>query len=509
MKRRKEQLSLRFLGTMAGMALMLVLSGCGGGGGGGSGGSGSSTSGSGGGGSSTTSSLSALGWGSATPLASVDASTDNIFTVAANINTTGTAAVVWGDNPDPGTVVDEDLYANVYQNGAWGTPFQFPEVETNQASVAVTPAGDAMVVYIYTYWGTTTSGAASSSVVYSRFYDHGTNTWSTTPTLIAGSATTGTEEEDPVAVSDSNGNVMAVWDTGTQVYASYYDATSGTWSPPAQLSNSPDLVYTPTLVVGGNNVFTAAWIQDSSVYTGSNRVNNPEPYASQVVSGLSTWSTPSYIGVNLSTLANNQGAQALYAAANGLGDVFEVWEQQSNNTSNVAQTSVDAAQFNPANQTWSTTPTSIAANTSDDYSWPEVAVDGTGNAMAVWTLNSIATGNGVAQSASYTASAGSWGNAQEIDQGNGDDVENVIVGMDSSGNAEAIWNDTTTGTTIEHHYDATGGAGWGTSFNVLSPTARSPILSMSSTGYAVLLGESETYTTVPFLDNAWAYILTP
>jgi hypothetical protein len=124
--------------------------------------------------------------------------------------------------------------------------------------------------------------------------------------------------------------------------------------------------------------------------------------------------------------------------------------------------------------------------------------------MAVWTRSDPVTGDS-AQSTSFNKTAGTWSTAINIDQGSGW-VSEVVMGMDSSGNAEVVWYDSANGMT-ERRYDATGSTGWG-AFNVRTPYSYDLVFNMSSTGYAVLLGRRQTYGSAIY-DNVMSWILTP
>ncbi len=445
------------------------------------------------------------GWSSVKQLASVDFYYTDIYTGAASVNNTGTAVSLWIQSPTssgPGSV-----YANVYQNGAWSTSFKLGDTGSLMPSVTVTPGGDAVAVYEQQVWDATLSYTTSSSI-YSRRYNHLTGTW-TAAELIGGSPTTGYAYE-PYVVADSNGNAMAVWmDPTNQVYARRYDTTLGAWEAAStQLSNSPRGVYTPKIVVDGNNVFTAVWIEDTGAYDPSlpgGGPNHPTPTARRYVGG--SWGAGSQrIGWSPTDFpySDSDYAERPWVGVNTAGDVSVVWEQTRTLADLTTQFSVDTARFDSGSGTWSA-PSSIATN-SNYLSWPQVAVDSTGNAMAVWVKHDPPAGSSTssAQSSSFNKAAGTWSAPTLIDQGSGS-VSECVMGMDSSGNAEVVWADNNGMT--ERRYTAATGT-WG-AFNALTPASTSLILNMSNTGYAVLQGSSQTYGTTTFMNNDWSWILTP
>jgi hypothetical protein len=447
------------------------------------------------------------GWSGAATLDSLDVtgSLARVSPVAASINSTGTGMALWleGDTAC-------DLYAAIYQNGVWEPSFLFSSL-SNDASVTVAPSGDAIVVYVQQVWDSTLS-FNSSQAIYSQRYNHLTGAW-TAPELIGGDPTTG-YAYNPKVTSDSNGNAMAIWvDPSSQIFARRYDATLGAWEATAvQLSNSPRSVANPMIVVDSNGVFTAAWIEDSAAYDPSLSAGGPNhrsPMVRRYVAG--SWGT-SYQNISWPTtsyLGSLDGAGSMWMDANAAGNIAVVWEQSTTLADGSVQESIDTALFDPVAGTWSSSPSHIFASTSLWLSWPQVAIDGNGNAIATWeqqdpTLSTIIA---TAQSSSYTAAANSWSAPLQIDQNNGDDVGLISIGMDGNGNAEAVWEDNTSGGVIERRYDATGGTGWG-AFNKRN-AAWSPLLDMSDGGYAILLGHSQVWYSTAIYDDAAAYVLTP
>lgn len=446
------------------------------------------------------------GWSGATTLHTMDVtgSLASVYPSTANINNSGTGMALWleGDIPS-------DIHAALYQNGMWGPSFLFSSLSIDP-SVTVTPSGDAIVVYIQQVWDSTLT-YNSSEAVYSQRYNHLTGTW-TAPELIGGDPTTG-YAYSPQVVSDSNGNAMAIWiDPSNQIYARRYDATLGAWeTTTTQLSNSPRSVYNPMIVVDGNGVFTAAWIEDSAAfdpYQPAGGPNHPSPMVRRYVSG--SWGT-SYLNVGWPTssyLGSLDGAGYMWIDANAAGTITVAWNQSTTLANSSVQESIDTASYDPLAGTWSSSPTSVFATTTLWLSWTQVAIDGNGNVLVAWEQQdpSATTIISTAQTAYYDATSSTWSAPLEIDQSNGDDVGTFNIGMDSTGNAEAVWEDNTTGGIIERRYDAASGL-WGTFNNRNS--AWQPVLNMSDGGYAILLGHYSSYSFTSIYDSASAYVYTP
>lgn len=407
---------------------------------------------------------------------------------SASINDSGVGIALWGDWT---AGYPTSSYASIYQNGAWSAAsIPMGTQGANSASVSVNASGDAFVVYVQTVWNATLTANVSSSI-YATLYHHATGIWST-PVQIGGSATAGSYANFPKVVADGLGNAMAVWhDPSNNVYASLYNGTTGTWGTGVAVSASGGGA--PNIVVDGSNVFTAVWEQGT----------HSEPYAARYTT---SWSTPQLIGWSTASLpGTNDTGGTTSVSANAAGIVFVVWAQTITQTGGALQYSVDTVQYNPATSTWSATPTHITASTVNWTSWPTVAVDGTGNAMAVWdeTLVTTTTTTDVVQASRYTA--GVWSAPAEIDLNNGDDVGVITFAMDASGNGDVMWEDASANYgsanygTNRRHYDATGGTGWGAI--TTTPMKWTPLYSKSPKGYGILV-------TVASPD-VYGYILTP
>jgi hypothetical protein len=134
------------------------------------------------------------------------------------------------------------------------------------------------------------------------------------------------------------------------------------------------------------------------------------------------------------------------------------------------------------------TPTFLSAiNISDagqDGFEPQVAIDGSGNVIAVWTRSDGT--NLRIQSANRTPS-GPWSAAQTLSDP-GQSASSPQVAVDASGNAVAVWtrNDGTSGR-IQAAYRPAGGS-FGTPATISDPNgdASSPDVSMDNSGRAVI-----------------------
>jgi hypothetical protein len=190
---------------------------------------------------------------------------------------------------------------------------------------------------------------------------------------------------------------------------------------------------------------------------------------------------------------------------NVAGEVFVIWEQSRTLANSSLEHSVDTARFDPGNGTWSRAAT--IATHSAYLSWPQVAVDSSGNALAIWDRTETLGGSVSSVRGSWFDPASSaWGAPILIDETGTGDVSDVTFALDAAGNAEVVWYENGKGM-IERRYSA--GAGlWGT-FNPRTPASSRLTLDMSDTGYAVLIGDSMDYSAIPWTVAAWSWVYTP
>lgn len=434
-----------------------------------------------------------------------------IYPDSVSANDTGTSLAVWEDNY--GASGSNWLYVNVAQSGVWGSWSSAPlATSSNGAAGSTTPAGDAMVVYVAGSGVNATSGLMSSSNIDVQIYNHGTKTWSA-PRMIGGSTALNTFVVDPSVAVDGSGNAMAVWEdaNASQIYAAQYNATSGSWGVPAQISSAASGVNTTNtqVVATGTNGFTAIWAQTDAAGT--------SPYAAKF-SGTA-WSAPISIGFAPSTTTGYYSGN-LSASASGNGNIAVVWHAEtstSTTTGVVYAYGIAGSQYNSTAGTWSAATNLVAQDTANNYFYPKVATDGLGNAKAVWEKYNIAALTSTVWGASYTSGAG-WATAQQLDQANGDNTSNPAIGMDSLGNAQLVYYDATLGT-VARNYDATL-ASWQSSWNTNAFAGKStskPIFNMSPAGYGVLFGydpsagaytEATGYFCSPCI-AAFAYTFVP
>jgi len=351
----------------------------------------------------------------------------------------------------------------------------------NAAAIALDPdlkvsgTGDALAVW-WTYTGT----GYSASVIQAQWLS--SETTATQISTATGFAVT------PKAAVDASGNAIVVWMQSdnqlTNVWVNRYTAGSG-WDVPKKLTNSASPASgpsgTPSISIDGAGNAVIMWSQsDASISS------HFDVYTSQYSVASNSWSAPAMLstGINCAygykVVANVAGQVALiynqYQRTDGIGgngDASDIWvatgtttggftvrtkvSSSSNLLYGQASLAIDPAgdilaawiQNNnsgyfdvwvsrlPSGGSWET-PKTIADNVVGECYFPEVAMDGNGNAFATWEQQSAADGTQYVAASHYNAAGGAWDTPVEVNENMGNTYgQNIAV--DPSGNATLVW----------------------------------------------------------------------
>ncbi|SFM32202.1 hypothetical protein [Marinobacter zhejiangensis] len=140
-------------------------------------------------------------------------------------------------------------------------------------------------------------------------------------------------------------------------------------------------------------------------------------------------------------------------ALDGNGNATAVWQQSDGTYENIY-----ANRYTPATG-WGSA--ELVENGSSGHAyWPQIAVDSAGNAIAVWYQDDGTNYNLYANR--YTASSGSWGTEELLESSNAGDVVYPSIAFDSNDNAIVVWqqSDGTYESIYANRY--TPATGWGT-----------------------------------------------
>ena len=256
-------------------------------------------------------------------------------------------------------------------------------------------------------------------------------TWPFPPTDVS---TVGKESTPQIGV-DSNGNAVAVWVrriTGNNqvIEASVFTCSLNTWSTPTSVSDTGEMADSPRVVVDGLGNAVAVWRRSD----GSDFIIQA---ASLPFGG--SWSAVTDLS------AAGQEANEPQVSINASGQAVAVW------TRGVAPPTPPRSVIQAATLTfggsWSAAMTiSPAPGVLEDFFSPDVAIDSSGDAVAVFGFHrfGFAPPRYFIQAAILTS--GSWNAAVMVTPSINRLITFPKVGVDSSGNAVAIWREDDGGT---------------------------------------------------------------
>lgn len=273
----------------------------------------------------------------------------------------------------------------------------------------------------------------------------------------------------PQLAVNAQGDAIAVWQqsdgVSIDIYANRYTAAAG-WGAAARIeTDNAGVAQNAQVAIDSSGNAIAVWQQ-------RNLNGRDDIWANRYTAG-SGWGTASLIEAGAFDAGNPQ------LGIDASGNVIAVWWQSDGSRNNLVSN-----RYVPATG-WGTAEL-IETENSGDVSAPQIAIDASGNAVAVWARSSIGSYNVWANR--YAAGTG-WGNAAAIDS----DQSNAPnpaphVAIDASGNAIAVWHrpDGSWDSIWSNRFSA--GVGWGTAVLVEtdnSNSARDARVAFDGSGNAI------------------------
>ena len=291
--------------------------------------------------------------------------------------------------------------------------------------------------------------------VWASRYVASTQAWSAPVRVSSANAVAGVTVAD-LAV-DAAGNAIALWAQGDgrtnhfdEWYATY-DAAAGAWSAPALASDGVDSAYGGRVAVNANGQAVVAWQQENG--DGTTVSNAPTDVWARTVTAAGLWSAPRTINAIAGAQLGVYGQISVAVDSAGNGAV--VW----------AQGAPMAATFSAANG-WQASQSLLGTSADGAYA-PQVAFDAAGNAIAVWQEQDGSHAFGGASR--YVPGTG-WSASTPFASSASGDLYLPVLAVDGAGNATALWYAAGLGDSAQvmtNRYLA--GSGWGTP-RLLSPT---------------------------------------
>ncbi len=356
------------------------------------------------------------------------------------VDASGNAIAVWMQQyTDASNGVHFDIWANRYTMGTgWGTP-ELLETGTGFAmlpQIAMSANGNAMAVWKQY------SSASNSDTILARRYTAGAG-WSGAETISSGSGSA----TDPQIAVDANGNALAVWSQQDGAYYSIYANSyrNGLWGTAVTIETDNNGNATrPQVAFDANGNALAVWAQSNGVVTHvwANR------YATSIFV-VGSWATARMIET-----VNSGNAEIPQLAVDPNGNAMAIWLKWDGTRYNLW-----ANRFTVPSLDWGTA-TLIEHEDLGHAGNASIAVDASGNAMAVWAQHNGTISNIWVDR--YTAGTG-WASAELLETNN-TYADFPRVAVDASGNAMAVWNQYRS-----HYFNRyVPGTGWSTAALVIA-----------------------------------------
>ena len=299
------------------------------------------------------------------------------------------------------------IYANRYTStGGWGSA-ELIESSSGTASlpqIATDGSGNALAVWMQY------DGSAHS--IYVNRYTPGAG-WGSAELIESGSETA----SDPQIAIDDLGDALVVWrqydGSGYSIYANRYTPVGG-WGSAELIESSSGTASLPQIAIDDSGNAVAVWRQhNGSAY---------DIYANRYTS-TGGWGAAELIESSSGTASLPQ------IATDGSGNALAVWMQYDGSAH-----SIYVNRYTPVGGWGAAELIESSAGTASD---PQIGIDGSGNALAVWSQ--LSGGDNSIYVNRYTP-VGGWGSAELIESSSGA-ASDPQIGIDgSSGNALAVWD---------------------------------------------------------------------
>jgi len=317
-----------------------------------------------------------------------------------------------------------NIYANRYSvaTNTWGAAAL---IEANNVGDALNPqlainaSGDALVVWQL-------DGNAGTGVrfdIWANRYTATTNTWGTAAAIENNNIG---EALNPQIAIDANGDAVAVWQQdGNEGFGLRFDIwanryTTGAWSATPVLLETDDAgrALNPQVAIATNGDALVVWSQhDGALYNiWTNRYS------------ASAWGGPALI-----ELENSGNAADPQIAVDAAGDAIVLWRHYDG-----AFDSIWTNRYTATANTWGTAAAIESDNTGDALN-PQLAIDAAGNAIAVWQQDGNTAAGVRFDIWANRYSAGSWGTPALIETNNAGNASIPQIAINATGDAVAVW----------------------------------------------------------------------
>lgn len=405
-------------------------------------------------------------WTSSTTTSSTGSSNSQI-----GIDYAGNAIAIWEIQDGCQTVVQA---ATLPIGGSWSNPIDVSipglSIPFNPQSpqIAIDPAGNAVAVW--------TRSDDWSTIVQAATLPFGSNVWIPTYDL----SLSGGDARDPQVAVNAEGNAVAVWtrtngDGFNVIQGATLTYGSTVWVPTEDLSNCAFNSFSSQIAVDTAGNAVAVWVAqlDSTIVI----------QGATLPFGSSAWIPATN---NLSDASQN--ASQPQVVVDSAGNATAIWSRS--NGSNII---VQSSTLLIGSKSWSS-PTDVSPKGIDSFD-PQIGVDSAGNTVAVW---SSIVGSDVLTLAATQLFGGNWSTPIAISN-RGELSFDPQVTVDASGNAIAVWDrDNGSDIAIQAAMFTFESHTWSTpvDISVTGQISDFPQIAMNANGYAVLDWTNETFSVI-------------
>ena len=307
------------------------------------------------------------------------------------------------------------------------------------SSVAVNGRGDAVV-----FWQHAQRKPRRRTTMLARRFDAPTGTWSDIEPLSAPSRAK--IKQDPAVALDDAANAFAVWPntldstdealTMAQLKARRFDAASGAWEPAVRLSVRHGVAVYPTVAVDGRGNALVVWYQ--YLPDGPEDVRHHDNafvamYARRFDAGTGRWDGEP---IQLSERRVNRTgpfAGSPRVRFDARGDATVLWAEAVEERRHV----IHSRRYDAQSRTW--TPAITLSDGGNSAFSADLATAASGDTTAVW-VESLAGRGDVVRSKRYDAQTGQWDAVASDLTGAVPTARFARVAVDGTGNATAVWS---------------------------------------------------------------------
>jgi hypothetical protein len=377
------------------------------------------------------------------------------------VNASGKAIAVWQQTEGSG----KTIWANRYEGGQWAGAELIGTDDGKQEfnpQIAIDASGNAIVV-----WEQFINGSGHD--IWANRYEAGQ--W-LGPVLMESDAG---DAQSPRIAMNGSGTAVVVWQqvdgAHYSIFAKRYEA--GSWGSVVQIeTDNTGNASKPQIALDASGNAIAVWQHADPIIITDPLAPLPAPlnniWANRYVAG-SGWGSAAAIENGAETAATPK------IAFDASGNATAVWSQSDGTRHHIW------ANRYLAGGAW-VGAALIETNNTGAAQFPQIAFDGSGNAMVVWeqfdgTRNNIWANR-------YVAAGSSWGSAELIESDDTTDAHTPQIAVEAGGNALALWQQGDNNI-LANRYLA--GTGWGSAALIENGAgkARSPQLALDGDNNAL------------------------